>query len=123
LPSSHDVPFGLAGLEQMPVDGLQIPAAWQESSAVQEIGAIVRLHVPDWQVNTPLHAFPSSHDVPVAFAGFEQIPVNGLQVPASWQASRATQALFWVLKQTGRPGKAGSTAHISVVQRFVSSQR
>ena len=41
-------------------------------------------HDPPWQVSVCVHAFPSSHDEPFAFAGFEQTPVAGLQVPASW---------------------------------------
>jgi hypothetical protein len=35
--SSHDVPSGLAGLVQAPVDGLQTPAVWHWSLAVQAL--------------------------------------------------------------------------------------
>jgi len=28
FPSLHVVPFGFAGLEQTPVDGLHVPASW-----------------------------------------------------------------------------------------------
>ena len=31
-----------------------------------------------------VHALPSSHEVPFAFAGFEQAPVPVLHVPTSW---------------------------------------
>src|SRR3569623_1357227 len=44
---------------------------------------------PASQVSAPLHALPSLHDVPAGFAGFEQIPVAGAQVPGAWQASGA----------------------------------
>ena len=50
------------------------------------------VHTPAWQVSVCMHAFPSLQEVPFAFAGFEQTPVLGLQVPTSWQASRATHA-------------------------------
>ena len=36
-----------------------------------------------------VQAFPSLHAVPSGAAGFEQIPVVVLQVPATWQASLA----------------------------------
>jgi len=39
--------------------------------------------VPPWQVSVCVQAFPSLHAVPFGFAGFEQLPVAGLQTPAS----------------------------------------
>jgi hypothetical protein len=36
-----------------------------------------------------VQAFPSLHDVPFGAAGFEQSPVAGLHVPATWHASLA----------------------------------
>jgi hypothetical protein len=41
-------------------------------------------HAPAWQVSVWVQAFPSLQGVPFALAGFEQAPVSGLQVPASW---------------------------------------
>jgi hypothetical protein len=38
-----------------------------------------------------VHAFPSLHAVPSAFAGFEQSPVCVSQVPATWHWSEAVQ--------------------------------
>ena len=35
LPSLHAVPLGLAGFEQAPVAGSQVPAVWHWSLAVQ----------------------------------------------------------------------------------------
>jgi hypothetical protein len=42
-------------------------------------------------VSVWVQALPSLHDVPSAFAGFEQIPVDVLHVPTSWHWSWATQ--------------------------------
>src|ERR1051325_1182098 len=46
-------------------------------------------HVPDWHVSGLVHESPSLHELPFAFAGFEQTPVAGLQVPATWHWSDA----------------------------------
>jgi len=40
------------------------------------------VQVPLWQVSVCVHAFPSLHALPSAFAGFEQMPVDVSQVPA-----------------------------------------
>jgi hypothetical protein len=42
------------------------------------------VHVPVWQESASVHAFPSLHAVPSAFAGFEHAPVVELQTPSSW---------------------------------------
>jgi hypothetical protein len=42
------------------------------------------VHTPLWQVSVWVQAFPSLQVVPFAFGGLEQVPVDGLQVPASW---------------------------------------
>ena len=90
LPSSQLVPSGLAGLEHAPVVGLQVPASWHWSGAVQTTG-LAPVHAPAWQVSLRVHALPSSHVVPLGFAGLEQAPLAGLQVPASWHWSGAVQ--------------------------------
>ena len=36
-----------------------------------------------------MHALPSLQLVPFAFDGFEHVPVDGLQAPASWHSSSA----------------------------------
>jgi len=81
LRSSHSVLSALAGFEQVPVLGLHVPAAWHWSCAVQTTdGAPVQ--APAWQVSLCVHALPSLQAVPLAFAGFEHIPVLGSHVPA-----------------------------------------
>ena len=45
------------------------------------------VQIPVRQVSVCVQAFPSLHAVPSGAAGFEQIPVVVLQVPATWQAS------------------------------------
>jgi hypothetical protein len=47
------------------------------------------VHTPPWQASVWVHAFPSLQAVPFALAGFEQRPVAGAHIPASWQASLA----------------------------------
>jgi len=42
------------------------------------------VQVPPWQVSLWVQAFPSLQAVPSGFAGFEQVPVAGSHVPASW---------------------------------------
>src|SRR5438132_127712 len=91
LSSSHAVPSALAGFEQIPELGLQVPAVWHWSCAVQTI-AFAPVQAPDWQASLCVHASLSLHLVPLALAGFEQIPVLGLQVPAVWHWSCAVQA-------------------------------
>jgi hypothetical protein len=48
-------------------------------------------HAPLWHVSLWVHGLPSLHAAPFAFGGFEQAPVDGLQVPASWHWSDAAQ--------------------------------
>jgi hypothetical protein len=80
--SLHAVPLAFEGFEHTPVDGLQVPAVWHWSSAVQTLG-FAPVHVPFWQVSVCVQAFASLHAVPFAFVGFEQTPVDGLHVPAT----------------------------------------
>jgi hypothetical protein len=90
FPSSQSVPFGCAGFEQMPVAGLHVPAVWHWSDAVQTTG-LAPVHVPPWQVSVCVHAFPSLHAASSGRAGFVQLPVAGLHVPAVWHWSDAVQ--------------------------------
>src|SRR5436190_4154470 len=73
-PSVHELPFGLMGFEQTPVDGLHVPARWHWSDAKQVTG-LAPVHVPAWQVSVWVHASGSVQDVPLALGGFEQVPV------------------------------------------------
>jgi hypothetical protein len=49
FPSSQPVPFGFAGLLQRPVAGLQVPAVWHWSRAVQVTPAQRLTQVLFWQ--------------------------------------------------------------------------
>jgi hypothetical protein len=82
----------LAGFEQPPVDGLQVPAVWHWSDAVQVL-AVPPEQAPPWQASPTVQVFPSSQAVPFVLAGFEHAPVVGSQVPAAWHWSEAVQVL------------------------------
>jgi hypothetical protein len=83
LPSSHDVPSGLAGVEHRPVAVSQTPATWHWSGAAHTTG-VVPMHTPAWQASVRVQALPSSHPVPSAFVGLEHTPETGSQTPAAW---------------------------------------
>jgi hypothetical protein len=53
---------------------------------VQTTGSLPE-QLPAWQVSVWVQPSPSSQAEPSGFCGFEQFPVAGLQVPASWQES------------------------------------
>src|SRR5438309_455197 len=89
-PSSHGVPSGVTGFEQVPVSGSQVPASWHWSWAVH-IAAMPAVHAPPWQVSVAVQALWSSHAAPSVLLGFEHSPVAGLHVPASWHWSGAGQ--------------------------------
>src|SRR5207249_4671089 len=115
LPSLQLVPSGFAGVEQIPVAGLHVPAAWHWSLAVQITG-FAPMHVPAWHVSVCVQAFPSLQIVPSGFAGFEQVPVAGSHVPATWHWSLAVQV-------TGLAPTQVPAWHVSVcVQAFPSLQ-
>ena len=82
LPSLHAVPSVFAGFVHAPVAGLQTPASWHWSCAVQ-ITAPLPVQIPAWHVSVCVQALPSLHAAPFGFAGFEHAPVDGLHVPAS----------------------------------------
>ena len=42
------------------------------------------MHVPAWQVSLCVQASPSEQELPLAFVGFEQAPVDVSHVPALW---------------------------------------
>jgi hypothetical protein len=83
LPSLHEVPFGATGLEQVPVDGLQVPARWHESDGAHVTG-LPLTQAPAWHASPCVQPSPSVHEVPLGAAGLEQAPVDGLHVPATW---------------------------------------
>jgi hypothetical protein len=91
-PSLQELPFAFTRLEQTPVAGLQLPAKWHVSLAVQTIG-LDPVQAPDWQVSVWVHALPSSQAVPFALVGFEQTPVAGEHVPTVWHGSLAVHTI------------------------------
>jgi hypothetical protein len=86
----HAVPSVAVGFEHVPVVGSQAPATWQASLAVHVTG-LLPVHVPLWHAYARLHLLVPVQTVPFATAGFEQVPVVGLHVPATWHGSLAVQ--------------------------------
>jgi hypothetical protein len=83
LPSLQVVPLVAVGFEHAPVLGLQVPATWHWSLAVHVTG-LAPVQVPLWHVSVSVHALPSLQVVPFDAVGLEQVPLLGLQVPATW---------------------------------------
>jgi len=98
LPSLHVDPLALAGFEQTPVEVLQTPGAWHWSGVAQTTG-LPPVQLPDWQVSVCVHALLSLQLVPLGLDGFEQTPVDGLHVPATWHWSDAVQTIGLPLVQ------------------------
>src|SRR5262245_2433875 len=91
LPSLQLVPLGLAGFEHTPVCGSQVPALWHWSAAVHSTA--VPTQAPASQLSACVQAFPSLQLEPLGLAGFEQRPVCGLEVRASWHWSEAVHSM------------------------------
>src|SRR4051794_35192762 len=89
-PWPHEVPSATGGFEQVPVAGLQVPALWHASLAVQ-VTRFAPVQAPAWQLSVWVHASPSLQVVPFAAAGFEHAPLVGSQAPAMWHWSSAVQ--------------------------------
>src|SRR6185436_19829229 len=64
------------------------------------------VQTPAWHVSTCVHASPSLQDLPLGAAGFEQVPVAGLHVPATWHWSNGVQV-------TGVPLVQAPAWHVS----------
>jgi hypothetical protein len=83
LPSSQSASFAqphlLASCVHPPAASLQ-PSVVQAMPSSQGVGEPP--HTPPVHASDVVQALPSLHDVPFAFAGFEQTPVPVLQVPA-----------------------------------------
>jgi hypothetical protein len=54
---------------------------------------LVPAHAPFWQVSVCVQALPSLQAVPFVATGFEQAPVAGSHVPATWHWSDAVQVM------------------------------
>jgi hypothetical protein len=77
---------------QAPVPLLHVaPTAVRQAGGVLQVTGLDPVQVPAWQASVCVQASPSVHADPSAFAGFEQIPVEGLHVPAVWHWSSGTQ--------------------------------
>ena len=84
LPSSQSDSSGRTLEEQVPVDGLQVPALWHWSKAVQTTG-LLPVQMPAWQVSVCVQTLPSLHVVPSTTGGpASHSPVLGLQVLPVW---------------------------------------
>jgi hypothetical protein len=46
--------------------------------------AVPGVQAPAWHASPVVHALPSSQADPSAFSGFEQAPLCGSQIPATW---------------------------------------
>src|SRR5262249_61872719 len=79
-----------AGSEEVPVVALHVALSMYWSVAVQVTG-FAPTQAPAWHESLWVQALPSLQLVPSAFAGFEQVPVCGSQVPALWHWSVAAQ--------------------------------
>src|SRR3989441_12901212 len=83
LPSLHGAPLALAGLLQMPDAGLQAPAVWHWSAAVQATG-LAPAQAPAWKGVVWGQGVASGGGRPFKLEGLLQMPDAGLQVPAVW---------------------------------------
>lgn len=84
LPELHEVPSCLFAYSHCPVAWLQIPSCLQGLVGASHTTSVPPVHTPAWQVSVWVQALLSEQDVPSAFAGLEQTPVAGSQVPAVW---------------------------------------
>src|SRR5439155_1220556 len=99
LPSLQALPLAFGGLEDVRVGGEQVSAVWHWSEAVQTTG-LLPVQTPLWQVSVCVQASPSLQALPLAFGGFEHVPVVGSQVPAVWHWSEAVQTTGLLPVQT-----------------------
>ena len=83
LLSLHGEPSVAGSPTHVPVFGSHVWALMQVDPPGQTTG-LPPMHVPDWQVSVCVQALPSLQPVPSVFAGFEQTPEPGSQVPAVW---------------------------------------
>jgi hypothetical protein len=70
------------GAEHTPSVGLQTPGVAQ--SWPGQTTGLAPVHTPAWQMSVCVQAFPSEHELPFAFTGFEQTPFAGSHTPGSW---------------------------------------
>src|SRR3989442_2124383 len=90
-PSVQALPFGLSGLEQVPLAASQVPATWHWSRAAQTTG-FAPTQAPAWQVSVCVQAFPSVQVLPSGLYGLAPVPPARSQVPAALHWSSPVQA-------------------------------
>jgi hypothetical protein len=119
MPPVHGEPSCLAGVEQVPVEELQVPGSWQVSCAVQVMG-FVPVQTPLWQVSVWVQALPSSQAGPERSA---QVP--SVSAPAATEQALQGPALQAVLQQTLSVQKplwqSDALAHLKPVSMRYSS--
>jgi len=69
-----------------------VPGTWHWSLA-EHVTGLEPVQTPVWHVSVWVHASPSLHDVPFEALGFEQVPVAGSHVPATWHWSLAVHVM------------------------------
>ena len=115
VPWLQAVPSGLAAAAgQVPVLGLQVAIVWHSSGVGQGSG-FPPVQTPDMHMSVCVQPLVSSQAVPSVLAGFEHVPVDGLQVPAVWHESDAVQV-------TALPVQLPPLQASPVVQALPSSQ-
>ena len=123
LLSLQVVPFGAAGFEQTPVVGLQVPATWHWSEAVQVTG-VPGAQEPFWQVSAPLQRLPSEQLVPFAAGACEHSPVVASQLSTVHglpSSQLPADEVHWPFEHIPVPQTAGPV-HIVPFGAFMRTQ-
>ena len=97
LPSLQVLPSALAGVEQTPVAGAQVPASWQSSIARHTTG-LEPTHLPAAHASLLVQAEPSLQVVPSKTGDALHLPVERshtptLQASSSWLQLTGVPAL------------------------------
>ena len=91
VPSLQEVPSGLTGFVQTPLEGSHAPVKWHWSRGAQVTVVIGAPQDPAMQRSPVVQAVPSLQGAPSGLAGFEQTPVAASQAPGRWHWSGALQ--------------------------------
>src|SRR5439155_1006921 len=94
-------------------------SAWTTPSP-QLVDAPAQTPAAQWSPG--VQAVPSSQAVPSGRAGFEHVPVAGLQVPTAWHGSSAVQTIGFVPVQVP-PVQVSVCVHASASSQAVPSGR
>ena len=65
-----------------------------------QVTGFAPVQTPAWHVSVWVQALPSLHAVPFGALGFEQVPVAGSQVPATWHRPLAVHVTGFEPEQT-----------------------